>query len=79
MATEIKGFFWKEFDNFTALVEENTEKVRYIIVPVQNVKGLTEVKMFDGKLIGIFLSEGKAMEFCESLIETQTAQVERSK
>lgn len=77
MLPVIKGHFWKEIKGVHFLAEEGTERVKYYTVPAPQMPGVTEVKMTDNKLAGVFLSEQKAFEFCAYLIETQQAQVER--
>lgn len=77
MLPDIKGFFWKEIKGVHFLAEEGTERVKYVTVPNPQLPGVTEVKIIDNRLVGVFLSEQKAFEFCAYLIETQQAQVER--
>lgn len=77
MLPVIKGHFWKEIKGVHFLAEEGTERVKYLTVPNTQLPGLTEVKMVDNKLVGVFLSEQKAFEFCAYLIETEQAQVAR--
>ena len=77
MLPVIKGFFWKEINGVHFLAEEETERVKYLIVPNTQLPGVTEVKMTDNTVVAVLLSEQKAFDFCAYLIELQQAHVEK--